>query len=218
MKFLLISCLIFLYSCAGYRFSDSTNPFEAQGVSSVTIFVVKNHTGITGLSQIYTDQIVETLSSFSGLRVRSGKNYYSDAILLAEITSIRKAGKEVVETGDTLMNDAQQAQIGNRNAFYLSTSGDYQFEIEINVFKRPNEDEIKFYESFYKIDHSQFPRSIFSKKFKVSDTYIIENNVGGIDSSSPLRSVKNRGTFKKSLTDGAKNWGEDFREVLLYAF
>ncbi len=218
MRLLFITSFLLLISCAGYRFSDSNNPFEAQGVRSVTVFIVKNHTGISGLSQIYTDQIVETLSSFSGLRVRTGKNYESDAILLAEITSLKKAGEEITETGDTLMSEDQQNQIGNRNAFYLSTSGDYQFKININVFKKPNDDEIKFYESFYKLDHSQFPRSIFSKEFSITDSYIIENTVGGIDSAAPLRSVKNRGTFKKSLADGAKNFGEDFREVLLYAF
>lgn len=219
MRILIITCLIFLSSCAGYRFSESNNPFEAQGVHSVTIFVVKNHTGITGLSQVYTDEIVETLSSFSSLRVRTGKNYDSDAILLAEITSSKVSGMEVVESGDTLMTDEQKNALGgNRNAFYLSTSGKYEFEITINVFKKPNQEEIQFYESFYKIDHSQFPRSIFSKTFKISDSYIIENTVGNIDSSAPLRSVKNRGTYKKSLIDGADNFGEDFREVLLYAF
>lgn len=219
MRFFVLTCLILLSSCAGYRFSESNNPFEAQGVNSITIFVVKNHTGISGLSQVYTDEIVETLSSFSSLRVRTGKNYDSDAILLAEITSRKKAGKEVTETGDTLMNDEQKNQLGgNRNAFYLATSGSYQFQIQVTVFKKPNNDEIQFYESFYKIDHSQFPRSIFSKTFNISDSYIIENTVGGIDSAAPLRSVKNRGTFKKSLADGASDFGDDFREVLLYAF
>ncbi|MGI4991723.1 hypothetical protein ACRXCV_03800 [Halobacteriovorax sp. GFR7] len=219
MKFLILISVLLLSSCAGYRFSDSSNPFEAQGVHSVTVFVVKNHTGITGLSQIYTDQIVETLSSFSNLRVRTGKNYRSDAILLAEITSKKIAGKEVREQGDTLMSDDQKNQLGgNRNAFYLSTEGAYDFEVEVSVFKKPNFEEIKFYESFYKLDHSQFPRSIFSKKFSINSSYIIENTVGGIDSSAPLRSVKNRGTFKKSLADDAKDFGEDFREVLLYAF
>ena len=214
--FLFIS--LFLSSCAGYKFRNQSNPFTSQGVRSMAIPMFINKTSLSHITPAYTKAVHQVLSSYSDLKVNSGSIENEDAVILGIITSKNDVNKEVRYSNSTLMNTEQQDTIGERNAFYLPTSGVYDLNVQIVVLKRPTKEEIDFFVNYFKFSKSSFPRTIFSKSFTVSGSYTIENEVGGIDSSAPVRGTKNRGNLRKSLIDSADSLAESLREVLANAY
>ncbi|EQC51454.1 hypothetical protein [Bacteriovorax sp. DB6_IX] len=214
--FLSIISLGLFISCAGYKVRHNTNPFASQGVNSVAIPMFINKTSLPVVTAAYTKAIHEVLSNYPDLRVNSGELENEDAVVLGVVKRVHD--KEISFTGSTLMNNSQLSEIGDRNAFYLPTTGTYDLRVELYILKRPTKEEIDFFVNYFKFSKSAFPRTIFSKTFGVSGSYNISNEIGDIDSAAPVRGTQTRGNMVKALSDSSVALANEFREVLSNAY
>jgi hypothetical protein len=209
---------LFLSSCAGYNFRLQSNPFSSQGIRSVAIPMFINKTSLPHVTAAYTKSVHDVLSSYPDLKVNAGDIENEDAVVLGIISSKRELNKEIEYTSSTLMSDEQIDEIGDRNAFYVPTVGEYDLKVQIVILKRPTKEEIDFFVNYFKFSKTSFPRTVFSKEFAINGTYSINNDVGGANTSAPLRGTITRGNLVKSLSDSSNTFADELREVLANAY
>ena len=207
----------FLTSCSGYVFRDMDNPFADQGIRSIAVPMFVNRTSQARFSSELTRQAIDALSSFKGLRVENGSFENEDAVVIGIIKPATK-GREIFYSSKVLMSEEQQEAIGKRNSFLVPTTAKYDFKLELIILKRPTKDEIKFYTEYFKFSKVSYPRTILRKEFAISDSFAVENPVGGIDSNAPIRGALNKGSLRKSIEKTASNFAVELKEVLANAF
>jgi hypothetical protein len=221
IKFSIFTLILFtalLSSCAGYKIRDRGNPFADQGIRSIVIPTFVNKTSVNELTPLVTKEVVNTFSQFHGLRVNVGEMTNEDAVVVGIIRPGTKANREVVYQNNTLMNTDQQEAIGNRNAFYVPTIGAFDTKVQVIILKRPTKEEIAFFTDYFNLPKNSFPRTIINESFDLKGTFSIENPVGDLDSSAPVRGTKNAGNLRKALEDNVKSFGVNLRELIANAF
>lgn len=218
--FQLLVVLLLLTSCAGYKIRDNNNPFAAADVHSLAVPMFINKTTFERVAYNYTRSTIEMLSDFKNLKISTQNIENEDAVLLGVIKPLTPGGRvERVKT-TSLMTDAQTDILKDkRRIFEVPTSGEYLFNVEIYILKRPTKEEIEFFTKDLDFDLSSFPRLIFSHTIRINNSYVIENPENETEAKTVgLLGVQNRGRLRKSLVDSAKDFSAELREVISNAF
>lgn len=210
--------LILLTSCAGYKLKSKSNPFASLNIKTIAVPVFINKTSLDKISHQYATSVIEVLSEYSDLSVTAGNIVNEDAVVIGIIKS-NKAGERgsFIKT-HSLMTEEQKEAIGNRNAFDVPTAGEFNIIVDVVILKRPSKEEIAFFTSELGRKVSTFPNMIFSQSINVTKTFTIENPVGDQNSGAPVRGVQNKGKLRKSLSDSAKDFKSNFKEMISNAY
>jgi hypothetical protein len=212
MRFLFL--LIFLSSCAGYRFQESKNPFAQYGIDSISIPMFYNHSNLTNISSPMTNEIYIMMTKFKDLKVKSGYKK-ADAVLIGIITSNRKLSQS--RTGSNLrsVKNAADELIGdNRGDFYIPSNTTVSAKLRLILIKNPSDKEIKLMKSSL----GKFVVSskvIFNESIRVDQTFTRELYT---DASVVVVNTQNRSAVKKSIDDMAKSAAQNFKDMIIYAF
>ena len=97
MQWLLI--LIFITGCSGYRYTQQDNPLSQYGIQSLSVPMFYNYSNQPEVSNNFTRETYRLLSSYHGLKLRSGYHQESDAVMIGIIKSpIEIPSTDVVDT------------------------------------------------------------------------------------------------------------------------
>lgn len=206
--------ILFLSSCAGYRYQESKNPFAQYGIKSISIPMFYNHSNLTNVSSPMTNEIYVMLTKFKELKVKSGFEK-ADAVLIGIVSSARALSRS--RTGSNLrsVKNATGELIGeNRGDFYIPSNTTVGAQLNLILIKNPSPNEIKLMKSsFGKFVVSS--KIIFNETIPLSQTFTRELYT---DESVAVVNTQNRSSVKKSLNDMAKSAAQNFKDMIIYAF
>lgn len=206
--------ILFLSSCAGYRYQESKNPFAQYGIKSISIPMFYNHSNLTNVSSPMTNEIYVMLTKFKELKVKSGYKK-ADAILIGIVSSARALSKS--RTGSNLrsVKNAAGELIGdNRGDFYIPSNTTVGAQLNLILIKNPSPNEIKLMKSsFGKFVVSS--KIIFNETIPLNQTFTRELYT---DESVAVVNTQNRSAVKKSVSDMARSAAQNFKDMIIYAF
>lgn len=215
MRPLLTLCfIVFLASCAGYRFQEKTNPFAQYGVKSISVPMFYNHSNFPNISAPMTKEIFQMLSGFNGLKLYSG-NEKADAVLVGMVTSPEKVKDSQQPKNLRSAKNVLSGVIGDeREDFYIPSSTELRAGLRIVLIKNPNEKEIEL----LKTSLGRFavgPRVIVNESIPLTGTFTRElYGASAVD----VIDTQNRSALKSTVEDMAQRAALNFRDMILYAF
>lgn len=213
MRFLFLFCL--LSSCSGYRFTQQENPLSQYGISSLSVPMFYNYSSLGEVSADFTRETYRMLTNFSALRLHSGYDKNTDAVMIAIIKSPDKLAN--TQTGINPIEARQKAPeaVGNREQFSIPSATTLSLSINVIVIKKPTEEEMALLKSGIGDKIKLTSRVIFNDTIPLSTTYTREILAGnGID----VNSTQNAGIQRKIVKNLAENAATSIRDMILYAF
>lgn len=214
-----ILLLTFLSSCTGYRFTNSLNPLEEDGVRSISVPMFINRSSLPNASAPFTQEMVHMLAKYPGLEIFNGENLRADAIMIGVITSDKKL-RDVYETMTRIFTDGDlQTSIGNRPQFYIPTSTQYKLNVKVMIIKNPSKKDMKLFQSEMGDHILKHPKVIVNHSTGLVGSFTRETKaVTDPDDGGVVNQSKTDYYFEQSLLSLAKSNAESFRQVVLDVF
>jgi len=211
-----IMALLFLAGCSGYRFTQQENPLSQYGIQSLSVPMFYNYSNLPEVSADFTRETYRLLTNFSGLKLHSGYNPNSDAVMIGII----KTPEKVMETLRPLSLRVAQTQAKNalgtkRQKFYIPGTTNMVLSLQIIVIKKPTEEEMALLKSGIGDQVMTNSRIIFNETMPLTTSYTRE--VFDDDAVKVVGS-QNAGIQRKVLKSLAESAAISVRDMILYAF
>lgn len=173
----------------------------------------------SNLSEIHTDFTRETyrlLTGFSGLKLQSGYNKNSDALLIGII----KSPEKVAETIRASNLRVAQGKAGNaigptRENFYIPGTSNVDVYLHVIVIKKPTEEELALLKSGIGDQIKSTSKVIFNELIPLRISY---NREVLDDEGVQVVGTQNFGVQRKVLKNLAEQAAVNVRDMILYAF
>ena len=207
--------LIFLSSCAGYRFQNKSNPFAQYGIKSISVPMFHNKSNFAEVSGAFTREIFKTLLEFNELKL-SKSPAQADAVLVGIIESRSKRRESIVNINSKRAESTfGEGTLGaSREDFFVPSVNQMQLTLRIIVIKHPTEADIKFFQN--KMSQNMLSsRVIFNENIPLSRNYLLKELSG--DGIKVLGS-QNRGVERQQIQILAQSAANSFKDMILYAF
>lgn len=216
--FLLISLFIFS-SCGGYQFVENDNPLAIHGIRSVSVPMFVNKSPLPNIGSMVTKEIVFLLSGYPGLRVQTGEDLKSDAILVGIVEGEQHLSDLMITTERKFTSAELKDSIGSRREFYVPTGTSMNLKVRFVLIKNPNRSDIDLTKG------ELAPLLGASSKVLVNQTLDLNanfNRVVGetttVNSPGLVNMTKNKAIMERALQDGSKSLAAQFKDVVLNAF
>ncbi len=171
------------------------------------------------LSEVHTDFTRETyqlLTGLTGLKLTSGYNRDSDAVLIGILKSPEKLSETIRSSNLRLAQAKAASAIGNtRQKFYVPGSSDIVLYLQIIVIKKPTEDELSVLKSSLGEQVKPGSKIIFNELLPIRYQYTREILD---DEGVQVVGSQNLGVQRKSLKTMAEQAAISVRDMILYAF
>lgn len=216
MRSILTLWLLALVGCSGYRFTQQENPLLQYGIHSLSVPMFYNYSSISEVSAPFTRETYRLLTSFSGLKLRSGYDKNADAVLIGIIKSPEKIF-ETLRPGSP--RDAQQVAkdaIGTKRPQF-STPGAtiVTLSLQVIVIKKPTEDELALLKSGIGDQVAVSSKVIFNELIPLNSSFTREIIDGqGVD----VIATQNAGVQRKAVQTLSRQAAINVRDMILYAF
>ncbi|MBY0517417.1 MAG: hypothetical protein K2P81_10935 [Bacteriovoracaceae bacterium] len=214
--FCLVLSLVILSSCTGYRYSQTSNPFQQYGVDSLAIPMFYNFSSLPEVSTSFTHETYKLLAGFTGLKLKSGWDMSADAVLIGIVRSQEKMN-EVLSTD--ALRSAQGASpnaVGSsRPDFYVAGTTRVNLILQVVVVKRPTPEEIELLRSNLGSKIPAQGKILFNESFPISESYnreIYDNEAVSVVGT------QNAGVLRRTKDTMAMRAAEQIRDMILYAF
>ena len=174
-----------------------------------------NHGNLGNISGVFTQEVLDTLSDFRGLRL-TRRLEGSDAVLLGIIETPSKSLKSVeVLTYKRASNTFGESVLGEgREDFNTPTVNQVNLNLRVIVLKHPTKEEINFFQKSI-TEKALSSKIIFNEKIPLSGSY----NLKELDGSSLMvLNSQNTGVQKQLINQLAKDAANSFKDMILYAF
>lgn len=174
-----------------------------------------NYSSLGEVSADFTRETYRMLTNFSALRLHSGYDKNSDAVMIAIIKSPDKLAN--TQTGINPIEARQKVPdaVGNREKFSVPSATTLSLSINVIVIKKPTEEELALLKSGIGDKIKLTSRVIFNDTIPLSTTYTREILSGnGID----VNSTQNAGIQRKIVKNLAETAATSIRDMILYAF
>ena len=206
--------LFLLAACAGYKKSNTDNPFAQYNIHSLSVPMFYNHSAIPNLSSRFTKEIFKTLIDYRKLRL-TGDASNSDAVLIGIIDSHAKRNRTIeAENFKSVTNTYGDESIGKRQDFLLPTKQRITLSVRFIIIKKPTKREIELVKSSLG-EKGVGGKVIFNQKINITDSFNLKENTGeGIQ----VLGVQNRGVQYNSASRLAEKAGKSFKDMVLNAF
>ncbi len=212
--------LLFITGCSGYRFTQQDNPLSQYGIETLSVPMFFNYSNQPEVSNDFTRDVYKTLSSFKGLKIKSGYNPNADAVLIGIIKSPDKIN--LTQSPNNLRAAQQVAgnAIGTKRAnFYIPGVTEISMYLQVIVIKKPTEEELILLKSGIGDKVRLSSRIIFNETLALKTQYTREvfDNSSGSDAVS-ITGTQNAGIQRKTLRSLSEQAAISVRDLILYAF
>jgi hypothetical protein len=179
-----------------------------------------NYSNQPEVSNDFTRDVYKTLSSFKGLKIKSGYNPNADAVLIGIIKSPDKIN--LTQSPNNLRAAQQVAgnAIGTKRAnFYIPGVTEISMYLQVIVIKKPTEEELILLKSGIGDKVRLSSRIIFNETLALKTQYTREvfDNSSGSDAVS-ITGTQNAGIQRKTLRSLSEQAAISVRDLILYAF
>lgn len=208
--------LLVLFGCSGYRFSQQENPLSQYGIHSLSVPMFYNYSNLSEIQGDFTRETYRLLTGFSGLKLVSGYQSNTDAVLVGII----KTPEKVADTLRPLNLRVAQDKVPNatgtkRQRFYIPGTSDVQLFLQVIVIKKPTEEELALLKSGIGDKLTANSRIIFNEYLPLRTQYtreVIDNE------GTQVIATQNAGAQRKTLKNLAEQAAINVRDMILYAF
>jgi hypothetical protein len=215
-KLSLAIIILFLSSCAGYQWTNKTNPFARYGIRKLCVPTFLNQSALSGPSVSFTSEVIKMLNTLNNLEVQSGFSTSCDGVLVGKIKSSATLANTITNQEIRVAkNIADESIGGTRGDFYVPAVTRIGLQVQFIVIKRPTEDELKFFLSNYADRIISGQKIVFNEIVPIEERFNREIFDG---EATVVNATQNRGAMKKSITQLAQNAANTFRDMILYAF
>jgi hypothetical protein len=214
MRFLLI--LFVLMGCSGYRYTQQENPLAQYGIESLSLPMFHNYSNQPELSQHFTRETYRLLSSFGGLRLKSGFHPDSDAVMIGIIKSPEKVAQTIRPNSFRAAQERATNAIGNqRPNFPIPGTSDVSLMLQVVVIKKPTEEEMALLRSGIGDKVSLTSKVIFNVTIPLRGQYTREVFD---DEAVAVTATQNAGVQRKVIHSLAEQAALSVRDMILYAY
>lgn len=204
-----------LCSCSGYRFSQQENPLSQYGINSLSVPMFYNYSNLGEVSADFTRETYRMLMNFSALRLHSGYDKDSDAVMIAIIKSPDKLANTAATSSIVVAKEKTPDAVGSREKFSVPAATTLSLFINVIVIKKPTEEELALLKSGIGDKIKLTSRVIFNDTIPLTTTYTREILAkDGID----VNSTQNAGIQRKIVKNLAETAATSIRDMILYAF
>ncbi len=216
---LLIFFTVFLSACSGYQFVENDNPLAIHGIRSISVPMFVNKTPIANVGSLVTKEISFLLSSYPGLKVRSGEDLTSDAILVGIVESNQQLA-ELIQTTDRQFTTSElKTSLGTRKEFFVPTGSVLDLNVRFILIKNPKKQDIELAKSELSTLMINHPKILMNQTlgFQASFARVVAGTET-IDSAGLVNMTKNKAIMERALQDGSRSLAQQFKDVVLNAF
>jgi hypothetical protein len=214
MKLLLV--LIFISGCSGYRYTQQDNPLSQYGITSLSVPMFHNYSNQPEVSNNFTRETYRLLTTYRGLKLKSGYHPESDAILIGIIKSPEPIYDTLTPNSLRVAQSKAANVIGDkRQNFYIPGTTDVTLTLQIIVIKKPTEEELTLLKSGLGDKVRLTSRVIFNDTIPLRAQYareIFDNE------EVSVTATQNAGVQRKVIRSMAEQAAISVRDMILYAF
>jgi hypothetical protein len=214
MQWLLI--LIFITGCSGYRYTQQDNPLSQYGIQSLSVPMFYNYSNQPEVSNNFTRETYRLLSSYHGLKLRSGYHAESDAVMIGIIKSPEQIFETLIPGNFRVAQDKAGVAIGDkRQDFYIPGTTEVSLMLQIIVIKKPTEEELTLLKSGLGDKVKLTSRIIFNETLPIRSTYTREIFD---EEAVSITATQNAGIQRKVIRTLSEQAAISIRDMILYAF
>ncbi len=216
---LIILFTVFLSACSGYQFVENDNPLAIHGIRSLSVPMFVNKTPVPNVGSMVTKEISFLLSSYPGLKVRSGEDLSSDAILIGIVESTQQLAELIQTTERQFTTSDLKASLGSRKEFFVPTGSSLNLSVRFIMIKNPRRQDVELAKSELNKMMINHPKMLMNQSlnFVASFTRVVAGTET-IDSAGLVNMTKNKAIMERALQDGSKSLAQQFKDVVLNAF
>jgi hypothetical protein len=210
LLFLLIS------GCSGYRYTQQDNPLAQYGITSLSVPMFHNYSNQPEVSNNFTRETYRLLSSYHGLKLKSGYHQSSDAILIGIVKSPEKIFETLIPNNFRVAQDKAGKAIGDtRQPFPIPGTTDVSLSLQIIVIKKPTEEELTLLKSGLGDKIKVTSRIIFNETIPLRAQYTREIFD---EEAVNVTATQNAGIQRKVIRSLSEQAAISVRDMILYAF
>ncbi|MDA8791907.1 hypothetical protein N9N67_01605 [Bacteriovoracaceae bacterium] len=215
MKYSILFILL-LMSCSGYRFKNRNNPLAQYGIRSVSIPTFYNHSSLPSVSTEFTKEFYKVLGEFKKLRVYTGHNEKTDAVLVGVIRSRDSLLETKRVSQYRIAKGVADDDIGDdRPNFKIPAATSLNLQVRVYLIRNPSEEELALLNTEIADSLQLSSKLIFKENISVGAGYTRE--IFGGESKS-INFTQNWGQNRRTVSRLAERAASSFREIILYAF
>lgn len=216
LGFIFLFFSLIFTSCAGYRYTQADNPLRQYGIDSLSIPMFYNHSSLPEVSSSFTRETYKLLSGFSGLKLSSGWNKNSDALLVWIVRSQEKLSDTLRSQNQRVAQSAAPKAIGEtRPEFYVPGSTNVNLSLQVIVIKKPTDEELSLLQSELGPKIPPQGKIVFNETFSLSETFLRE--IFDEEATSVV-GTQNAGALRRTKDSLAAKAAQQIRDMILYAF
>lgn len=168
------------------------------------------------VSNNFTRETYRLLSSYRGLKLRSGYHPESDAVLIGIIKTPEKIKDTLLPSNFRVAQDKAGTAIGDqREDFYIPGTTDVNILLQVIVIKKPTEEELTLLKSGLGDKVRLTSRIIFNETLSLRSQYTREIFD---EEAVSVTATQNAGIQRKVIKTQAEQAAISIRDMILYAF
>ena len=208
--------LLGVSACSGYRYAQTANPLQQYGVDSLSVPMFYNFSSVPEVSSSFTRETYKLLSSFQGLRLRSGWSEKTDAVLIGIVRSDEKMSEVLRPQNLRVAQSVAPNNIGTeRPEFYVPGTTNVGLTLQVVVVKRPTPEELSLLQSELGPQIPAQGKILFNESFPLESTFYREVFD---DEATSVVGTQNAGALRRAKDNLALRAAEQIRDMILYAF
>jgi hypothetical protein len=216
----IISFLLLMTGCTGYRYTQQENPLAQYGIQSLSVPMFFNYSNQPEVSGNFTRETFRLLSSFRGLKLKTGYDADSDAVLIGIIKSPDKIHLTLRPNNLRVAQKRAEYAIGDkRQNFYIPGTTEISLYLQIIVIKKPTNEELALLKSGVGEQVQLSSRIIFNETIPLRSQFareVFDN--GPTSDATSVTATQNAGLQRKALIGLSEQAAISVRDLILYAF
>ncbi len=198
---------------------ENDNPLAIHGIRSVSVPMFVNNSPIANVGSMVTKEIMLLLSSYPGLKLRSGEDLSSDAILIGIIEGEQQLGELLKTTERKFTSGELKDSIGDRREFYVPTGTNLLLKVRFVLIKNPTRSDIDLTKGELAHAMGSHSRVVMNHTLDLSASFTrVVGATTTVDSPGLVNLTKNKAIMERALEDGSKSLATQFKDVVLNAF
>jgi hypothetical protein len=206
--------------CSGYRYTQQDNPLSQYGIQTLSVPMFFNFSNQADVSSNFTRETYRLLTSFKGLKLKSGYHPESDAVLICVLKSPEKVSLTLRPYNLRVAQTRAGTAIGDkRQRFYIPGTTEISMFLQVIVIKKPTEEELALLKSGIGDQVQLTSRIIFNETIPLKNQYAREvfdktDTSDGVN----ITATQNAGIQRKVIRSMAEQAAISIRDMILYAF
>ena len=214
-----ILILTLFTACGGYQFVENDNPLAIHGIRSVSVPMFVNKSPLPNVGAIVSKEITLLLSGYPGLKVNSGEDLSSDAILIGIIEGEQRLSEVLNTTERKFTSGDLKTSLGNRQEFYVPIGTNVTVKVRFVMIKNPRREEVELVKSELGTIMNANPKVVMSQTLDLTANFTrVVGATTTVDSPGIVNLTKNKAIMERALEDGSKSLAQQFKDVVLNAF